>query len=115
MTNLEAVYCEVKPYCSADNQLELEKALLVAGSKQSVELPATGEYSPSNERTIALAAVLVLVKYLSLASETESQWSQSYNDKLKDRIKQLCKANDLPVEDFLPDYVITLSHASTRF
>lgn len=115
MTNLEAVYCECKPYCSADNQLELEKALLVAGSRQSVELAATGEYSPSNERCIALAAVLVLVKYLSLASETESQWSQSYNDRLKDRIKQLCRANDLPVEEFLPSETITLTHASNRF
>lgn len=115
MTNLEAVYCECKPYCSADNQLELEKALLVAGSRLAVELPATGEYSPQSERAIALAAVLVLDKYITLASETESQWSQSYNDKLEKRIKQLCRANDLPVQEFLPSSVIVLSHASNRF
>ena len=115
MTNIEAVYCEVKPYCSADNQLELENALLDAGNRQQVELAADGAYSPANKRSIALAAVLVLVKYVSLASETESQWSQSYNDKLEKRIKQLCRDNDLPVEEFLPDTVITLSHASNRF
>jgi hypothetical protein len=115
MTNLEAVYCEVKPYCSADNQLELEKALLVAGSRLDVALDAQGDYSPSNERCIALAAVLVLAKYISLASETESQWSQSYNDKLEDRIKQLCRANGLDEEEFLPSQTIRLTHASNRF
>lgn len=115
MTNLEAVYCEVKPYCSADNQLELEKALLDAASRQQVELAADSPYSPENRRAVALAAVLVLVKYISLASETESQWSQSYNDKLEKRIKQLCRDNDLDVQEFLPDSVIVLSHASNRF
>lgn len=115
MTNLEAVYCEVKPYCSADNQLELEKALLDAGSRQEVELAADSTYSPQNKRCVALAAVLVLVKYISLASETESQWSQSYNDKLEKRIKQLCRDNCLPVQEFIPDAVATMSHASNRF
>lgn len=115
MTNVEAIYCEVKPYCSADNQLELEKALLDAAHRQQVELAADGTYSPANKRSIALAAVLVLVKYISLAGETESEWSQSYNDNLKDRIKQLCRDNDLPVEEYLPSAVITLSHASNRF
>lgn len=115
MTNIEAIYCEVKPYCSADNQLELEKALLDAGSRQQVELAADDTYSPKNKRCIALAAVLVLVKYISLAGEQESEWQQSYNDKLEKRIKQLCRDNDLPVAEFIPDAVITLSHASNRF
>lgn len=115
MTNSEAVNCEVKPYCQADNQLELEKALAVAGSRLNVQLNAQDEYSPANEKGIALAAVLVLVKYISLASETESQWSQSYNDKLENRIKQLCRLNGLPLQEYLPSAVITLSHASNRF
>lgn len=115
MTNLEAIYCEVKPYCSADNQPELKKAMLDAASKQQVELTGEDTYNPKNKRCIALAAVLVLVKYISLASETESQWAQSYNDKLEKRIKQLCRDNDLPMQEFLPDSVITLSHASNRF
>lgn len=115
MTNLDAVYCEVKPYCSADCQLELEKALLVAANRLKVQLAAQDEYSPVNETGIALAAVLVLAKYISLSAETESQWSQSYNDKLEKRIKQLCMANGLKVQEFLPNAVVTLSHASNRF
>ena len=115
MTNIQAVYIEVKPYASADNELELEKALLDAASNQHVELAADGTYSPENKRSIALAAVLVIVKYLSLASETESQWSQSYNDKLEQRIKQLCVENNLPVKEYLPSAVITLGNASNQF
>lgn len=46
MTNLEAVYCEVKPYCSADNQLELEKALLDAGSRQGWNWQQTARTAP---------------------------------------------------------------------
>lgn len=115
MTNLEAVYSEVKPYASADNVLELEKALLDAGSKCNVELAANDMYKPQNKCVVALAAVLVLVKYISLASETESQWSQSYNDKLEQRIKQLCLENNLPVKEYLPNAVITLCNASNRF
>ncbi len=115
MTNLEAVFCEVKPYCSADCQLELEKALLVASNRLNAQLLPQGEYNPVNETGIALAAVLVLAKYISLSAETESQWSQSYNDKLEKRIKQLCVSNGLKVQEFLPNSVVTLSHASNRF
>lgn len=115
MTNTDAILCEVKPYCSDGNELELQKALLVACKRLGCTLEAEGTYAPNNERAIALAAVLVLVKYLSLSSEHEGDWQQGYNDKLKDRIKALCKANDLPAEEFVPDAVTTLRDCSNMF
>lgn len=115
MNNLQAIASEVLPYCSGDNELELEKALLSACKRAGATLAAKEEYTPDNDRIIALAAVLVLVKYLSLSSEKEAEWSQSYNDKLKERIAFLCREADVPVEEFLPETVITLTHASNRF
>lgn len=115
MNNLQAIGCEVAPYCTGDNELELEKALLTACKRTGVQLEATGEYNPDNERTIALAAVLVLCKYVTLSSESESEWSQGYNDKLNERITFLCRSNGLPVEEYAPTSVIKLSHASNRF
>lgn len=115
MTNTDAILCEVKPYCSDGNTLELQKALLVACKRLGCTLEADGTYDHDNERAIALAAVLVLVKYISLSSEHEGDWQQGYNDKLKDRIKALCKANDLPAEEFVPDAVITLRDCSNMF
>lgn len=115
MNNLQAIGCEVSPYCSGDNELEFEKALLSAGKRAGVALAATEEYTTDNDRIIALAAVMVLVKNISLSSEKEGEWSQGYNDKLKDRIAYLCRTADVPVEEFMPDTVIKLSHASNRF
>lgn len=115
MTNTDAILCEVKPYCSDGNTLELQKALLVACKRLGCTLEADGTYDPNNERAIALAAVLVLVKYISLSSEHEGDWQQGYNDKLKDRILALCKANNLPAEEFVPDAVITLRDCSNMF
>lgn len=115
MNNLQAIGCEVSPYCSGDNELELEKALLSACKRAGATLAATEEYTPDNDRIIALAAVMVLVKYLSLSSEKEGEWSQGYNDKLKERIAFLCRQAGVSVEEFLPDTVITLTHASNRF
>lgn len=115
MNNLQAIGCEVSPYCSGDNSLEFEKALLSAGKRAGVALAATEEYTPDNDRIIALAAVMVLVKNISLSSEKEGEWSQGYNDKIKDRIAYLCRTADVPVEEFMPDTVIKLSHASNRF
>lgn len=115
MTNTDAILCEVKPYCSDGNTLELQKALLVACKRLGCTLEADDTYDPDNERAIALAAVLVLVKYISLSSEHEGDWQQGYNDKLKDRILALCKANNLPAEEFVPDAVITLRDCSNMF
>lgn len=115
MNNLEAVGCEVAPYCSGDNELEFEKALLSVCKRAGVTLAAKEEYTPDNDSIIALAAVYVLVKYLSLSSEREGEWSQGYNDKLKERIAFLCRTANVPVEEFMPDTVIRLTHASNRF
>ena len=115
MNNLQAIGCEVSPYCSGDNELELEKAMLSACKRAGATLAAMEEYTPDNDRIIALAAVLVLVKYLSLSSEREGEWSQGYNDKLKERITFLCRTAEVPVEEFLPDTVTKLTHASNRF
>lgn len=115
MTNLQAIGCEVSPYCSGDNELELEKAMLSACKQAGVTLAAKEEYTPDNDRIIARAAVLVLVKYLSLSSEKEGEWSQGYNDKLKDRIMFLCRVAEVSVEEVMPNTVIALSHASNRF
>ena len=115
LTNIDALRCECKPYCSDGNELELQKALRVACKRLGCTLEADGEYDPANERAIALAAVLVLVKYISLSSEREGDWQQGYNERLKDRILALCKANDLPAEEFVPDAVITLRDGSRMF
>lgn len=115
MNNLQAVGCEVAPYCSGDNELELEKALLSAGKRTGLTLAAKEEYTPDNDSIIALAAVYVLVKYLSLSIEREGEWTQGYNDKLKERIAFLCRTANVPVEEFMPDTVIRLTHASNRF
>lgn len=116
MTNLQALECEVAPYCTgANQQLELEKAMLSACHRAGAALSPSEEYNPEFDRVIALAAVLVLCKYLSLSSEEESEWKQGYNDKLKERIKMLCKAAGIDASEFVPDAVIKLSHASNRF
>lgn len=115
MTNTDAILCEVKPYCSDGNTLELQKALLDACKRLGCTLEAEGTYDPNDGRVIALAAVLVLCKYISLSSEREGDWQQGYNERLKDRILALCKANDLPAEEFVPDAVITLRDCSKMF
>lgn len=114
ITNLDAVRCECKPYCSDDDTLELRKALMVSAHRLQVELPADGEYNPQNERAISLAAVLVLAKYTSLTTEHEGDWQQSYSD-LQKRIKALCAANDLPIDEFLPSEVVTIRDGSNLF
>lgn len=115
MTNTDAIRCEVKPYCSDGDELELQKALLVACKRCGCTLEAEGTYDPDNEQVIILAAVLVLAKYISLTSENEGDWSQGYNDGLKNRILALCKANNLNAEEFVPDAVTTLRDGSKLF
>lgn len=115
MTNLEAIYCEGKPYCTDEYELEFEKALLSACKRAGVTYGIKDEYTPDNERVIALAAIFTLQKYITLTSEKEGEYSQSYNDKLKDRILFLCKSNGIDASEFAPDAVITLSHASNMF
>ncbi|MCB6712277.1 hypothetical protein LI160_01575 [Bacteroides xylanisolvens] len=115
MTNLEAIRCEVKPY-DAD-ELDCEKALLGACKRNCVEAAnITDNYDADNEKIIALAAVLVLYKYLTLSGEDEGEFSQSYNDKLEQRIKVLCKANGIDASEFVSSSsIITISDGSKFF
>ena len=116
MTNTDAILCEVKPYCSDGNSLELQKALLQANKRTGVKLKEDVDYDPDNEKTIALAAVLVLTKYLSLSSEHEGEWQQNYNDKLKERILVLCKSNDIDASEFFEQPAkITIKDGSKLF
>jgi hypothetical protein len=114
MTNLEAIYAEVKPY-SAD-ALDCEKALMGACKRTGTPLEIAGTYDVENELTIALAAVLVLYKYMTLSAEKEGEWGQNYHDNLDKRIKALCNANGLDASEFVnPDSIITLSDGSKLF
>ena len=115
MTNIDALFCECKPYCSDGNSLELQKALLDACKHKGISVKADDEYSPENEGLIALAAVKVLVKYLSLSAEHEGEWQQSYNDELEKRIRALCRANGIDVTEYMPTSVTTLRDGSKLF
>jgi hypothetical protein len=114
MTNLEAIYAEIKPY-SAD-ELDIEKALMGACKRTGSQLEITGNYAADNERTVALAAVLVLYKYMTLSAEKEGEWGQNYHDNIEKRIKALCNANGLDASEFVsPDAIITISDGSKLF
>jgi len=114
MTNLQAIQVEVKPY-EAD-ALDCEKALAGACKRTGKKLQIADEYDCDNDQLLALAAVLVLQKYLSLTSESEGEWKQGYSeDGLEARIKALCKANDLDVDEFVESDDITLSDGSRFF
>lgn len=116
MTNKEAVFCEVKPYCTDSEAAEIEKALLQAGCRLGVSIEASAAYAPENEKAIALAAVLVLAKYTTLTSEHEGEWQQGYNDKLEKRIAFLCRTNGLDASEFVsPTEVTTLRDGSKLF
>ncbi|MGE9616709.1 MAG: DUF6706 family protein [Solitalea-like symbiont of Acarus siro] len=80
MTNLEALLAEVEPY--TPGSLTLEKALIDVG------LDMQENYK--DEKLIALAALKALAKMMVLGSESESKFSQAYNDKLEQRILLIC-------------------------
>ena len=114
MTNLQAIQVEVKPY-EAD-ALDCEKALAGACKRTGKKLAIADDYDCDNDKVLALAAVLVLQKYLSLTSEAEGEWKQGYTEKgLEARIKALCKANDLDSSEFVDEEEITISDGSRYF
>lgn len=114
MTNLQAIQVEVKPYEADIN--DCEKALAGACKRTGKKLDAADEYDCDNDQVLALAAVLVLQKYLSLTSESEGEWKQGYSEEgLKARIKALCKVNDLNVSEFVEEDEITISDGSRFF
>lgn len=105
MTNLQAIQVECKPY-EAD-ALDCEKALAGACKRTGSTLTLVGTYNSSEDRTIALAAIKVLCKYLSLTSEKEGEWGNGYSrEGLEERIKALCKENELDESEFLEGVVV---------
>lgn len=81
---------ECEPYSASG--FALDKALMDVGISPDVA------YSTASSMIITKAAVEVLSKMLSVTSESEGGYSQSYSPQgLKARIKQLCAASGLDV------------------
>lgn len=97
LTKRNALLGEIEPY--SPNPLTLEKAMADAGVED-----ADGEYTPSDKKTIAIAAIKVLRKFLSLSSDSLGKSSQGYSvEGLQKRIKALCQENGLDVEEYVDD------------
>lgn len=88
MTNYDAVRGEIAPY-TADG-VTIEKALIDAG------LNAQDVYSVSNRKSIAEVSICVLKGFLSLTSESEGSFSQSYDKAgLQAKMAAIAHANDI--------------------
>ncbi len=88
MTIIEALISDCFPY-TVPNGL-LEKCLIDA------DLEAVADYENSLEKPIAIASVQALSKLLSLASENEGGFSQSYNvEALQKRIESICNKHGI--------------------
>lgn len=110
MNVLQAIQVEVRPY-DAD-ELDVEKALAGACKRTGTSLTADSEYNAEQDKTIAIAALSILKRYLSLTSEIESEWSHGYSKEgLEERIKALCKENELDASEYL-DKLVTLRDGS---
>ena len=110
MNVLQAIQVEVRPY-DAD-ELDVEKALAGACKRTGTSLTTESEYDAEQDKTIAIAALSILKRYLSLTSENESEWSHGYSKEgLEERIKALCKENELDASEYL-DKLVTLRDGS---
>lgn len=88
MTNIEALISDCYPYSIPKGLLE--KCLV------DVELEPSEPYESGDERSIATAACKVLSKLISLTSENEGGFSQSYDvQALKSRIESICNQQKL--------------------
>lgn len=95
LTLLDALLGEIEPYTPSG--AALRKALLDAGFED-----AGAEYTASDKRNVAKAAVAVLKKLIVLSSDSLGKSSQGYNvEKLEKRIKALCLENELELDDSL--------------
>lgn len=104
MNNLEALMAECEPFTISSRVAT--KALVDAG------LAAEEDYS--NKAGIAKAAVLALSRFLSLKSESEGAFSQSFDiDGLKYRIRSLCATAGLDASNYLTQ--VTVSDGSNRW
>lgn len=103
LSNLEALIAEIEPYTLSGGALR--KALQDAGVDEGAD------YTPTDKRGVAVAAVNCLKKLTVLSSDSLGKSSQGYNvDNLKSRIKALCKENGLDVTEF--DEVSEISDGS---
>lgn len=111
MNVLQAIQVEVRPY-EAD-ELDVAKALAGACKRTGSSLATDSEYNAEQDTIVAMAAVSILSRYLSLTSEDESEWKQGYSKEgLEARIKALCKANGLDASEYLPFNTVTISDGS---
>lgn len=92
---LDALIGELEPYTPSG--AALQKSLLDAGFED-----VDADYTVSDKRGIAKAAVNVLKKLIVLSSDSLGKSGQGYNvDKLEKRIKALCQENGLELDDAL--------------
>lgn len=97
ITIIEALMAELEPYTAA--VVVCKKALMDVGLDDVAE---DTPYTNDCKRTVAIAAIKVLKKFLALSSESLGKSSQSYNiEGLKRRIKELCAENGLDESEYL--------------
>lgn len=103
MTNLEALMAEVEPYTVSPSTY----------SKKLVDcsISESATYTAEQKRPIARCAISILQMLLSLSSDSTGRSSQSYNrEGLEERIKALCKENDLDEADFIEVPTVLVYH-----
>ena len=98
MTNLEALIAECEPF-TVSNRVA-EKSLADTG------LLSNDTYT--SKIGIAKATVLALSRFLSLKSESEGSFSQSFDiEGLKARIKSLCSTAGIDASNFISQKTIS--------
>jgi hypothetical protein len=96
MKILTAILGEIEPYSFSD--AAIEKSLADACLRLECEqLSVEDDYDAETKRPVAVACMLLLVKAISLSSESISGGvSQSYaTAEIKGRIRSIAQANDL--------------------
>lgn len=102
LTKFEALLGDLEPY--TPKNVTIKKALADAGV---TDMEASYD-AQADKRNIAVAAVKVLSKMLSLSSESIGKSSNGYSvEGLRQRINALCKENGLDVSDFVEVSSIT--------
>lgn len=88
---------ELEPYTAA--QVVCKKALIDAGL---ADFTNDTPYTPDCKKTVAIAAIKVLKKFLVLSSDSVGKSSQSFNiEGLKRRIRELCAEAGLEADEIL--------------
>lgn len=93
MTNLEALMAECEPYSISVRVAEKSLA--------DCQLVKDGDYT--SKTAIAKAAVIALSRFLTLRSENEGAFSQTFDTAgLQNRICSLCLIAGLNASDYIP-------------